>query len=178
MIRCRGNLTGQCVVMSQWGREDAKDWRGGDASCRDGSDKYRPIKQTVIKEENPNHQTTSNQTWKTRNKIESDPFKVPPSETLPEYALSSDDYIKDETTNLMMAAPTEETCRDNEGFSCQGRLCDCVCYNDNDDDKAKTRVMNEIEVRQYERNTMVMERHNHKVNRCLARYSPRATTTN
>ena len=44
---------------------------------------------------------------------------------------SSDDYVKDETTNLMMAAPTEETCRDNEGFSCQGRLCDCVCYNDN-----------------------------------------------
>ena len=110
-------------------------------------------------------------------KNESDPFKVPPSETLPDFALSSDDYIKDETTNLMMAAPTEETCRDNEGFSCQGRLLYCVCCNDNDDDKAKTRVMNDIEVRQYERNTMVLERHNHKVNRCLARYSPRATTT-
>ena len=50
---------------------------------------------------------------------------------------SSDDFVKDETTNLMMAAPTEETCRDTEGFSCQGRLCDCVCCNDNDDDKIK-----------------------------------------
>ena len=37
---------------------------------------------------------------------------------------SSDDYIKDETTSLMMAPTTEETCRDSEGFSCQGRLCD------------------------------------------------------
>ena len=139
LIRCTGNLTGQCVSKSF-----AKDWRGGDASCRDGSDKYRPIKQTVIKEEKPNHQTTSHQTWKTRNKDESDPFKVPPSETLPKYALSSDDYIKDETTNLMMAAPTEETCKDNEGFSCQGRLCDCACYDDNDDDKANTLLMNEL----------------------------------
>ena len=142
MFRCRGNLTGKCVRKSEWGREDAKDSLGNDASCRDGSDKYRPIKQTVIKEENPNHQTTLNQTWKTKvgykvYKNESDPFKVPPSETLPDFTLSSADYIKDETTNLMMAAPTEETCRDNEGFSCQGRLCDCVCYNDNEDDKAK-----------------------------------------
>ena len=132
MIRCQGNA-GQCVMKSKWGREDAKDHWGNDIeSCRDGSDKYRLIKQTVIKEENPNHQIISNQIWKMSwGKNESDPFKVPPSETFPDYALSSDDYIKDETTNLMMAAPTEDTCRNNEGFSCQGRLCDCVCYNDN-----------------------------------------------
>ena len=32
---------------------------------------------------------------------------------------SSDDYVKDETTNLMMAAPTEETCNANNGFVCK-----------------------------------------------------------
>ena len=40
---------------------------------------------------------------------------------------SSDNYVKDETTNLMMAPTTEETCRDNEGFSCQVGLLYCVC---------------------------------------------------
>ena len=38
---------------------------------------------------------------------------------------SSDDYVKDETTNLMMAAPTEETCNANDGFVCKVRLFLC-----------------------------------------------------
>ena len=35
---------------------------------------------------------------------------------------SSDDYVKDETTNRMVAAPTEEACKDNDGFVCKVRL--------------------------------------------------------
>ena len=35
---------------------------------------------------------------------------------------SSDDYVKDETTNRMVAAPTEEACKDNNGFVCKVRL--------------------------------------------------------
>ncbi len=73
---------------------------------------------------------------------ESDPFKVPSvteeyfekgpklwiwNEIIGEYErkkdfYSSDDYVKDETTNLMMAAPTEEACKDNDGFVCKVRL--------------------------------------------------------
>ena len=32
---------------------------------------------------------------------------------------SSDDYVKDETTNLMMAAVTAKTCREYDGFVCK-----------------------------------------------------------
>ena len=35
---------------------------------------------------------------------------------------TSDDYVKDETTNLMMAAPSEDTCKDNDGFMCEVNL--------------------------------------------------------
>ena len=35
---------------------------------------------------------------------------------------SSDNYVKDETTNRMVAAPTEETCKTNNGFVCKVRL--------------------------------------------------------
>ena len=35
---------------------------------------------------------------------------------------SSDDYVKDETTNLMMAPTTEETCKANDGFVCKVKL--------------------------------------------------------
>ena len=38
---------------------------------------------------------------------------------------SSDDYVKDETTNLMMAPTTEETCKANDGFVCKVRLFLC-----------------------------------------------------
>ena len=59
---------------------------------------------------------------------ESDPFKVP-SVTEEDFEkgpyhdfYSSDDYVKDETTNLMMAPTTEEACKDNDGFVCKVRL--------------------------------------------------------
>ena len=35
---------------------------------------------------------------------------------------SSDNYVKDETTNLMMAPTTEETCKANNGFVCKVSL--------------------------------------------------------
>ena len=35
---------------------------------------------------------------------------------------STDDYVKDKTTNLMMAPTTEEACKDNDGFVCKVRL--------------------------------------------------------
>ena len=73
---------------------------------------------------------------------ESDPFKVPSvteedfekgpelytskvkKERKEEWSdfFSSDDYVKDETTNRMVAAPTEEACKDNDGFVCKVRL--------------------------------------------------------
>ena len=75
---------------------------------------------------------------------ESDPFKVPSvteedfekgpkvewNRTIGEYErkeewsdfYSSDDYVKDETTNRMMAPTTEEACKDNDGFVCKVRL--------------------------------------------------------
>ena len=73
---------------------------------------------------------------------ESDPFKVPSvteedfekgpelytskvkKERKEEWSdfFSSDDYVKDETTNLMMAPTTEETCKANNGFVCKVRL--------------------------------------------------------
>ena len=68
---------------------------------------------------------------------ESDPFKVPSVteedfekgpkvdyERKEEWAdfYSSNDYVKDEKTNLMMAPITEETCEAKDGFSCKVRL--------------------------------------------------------
>ena len=35
---------------------------------------------------------------------------------------SSNDYVKDEATNRMMASPTEETCKASDGFVCKVRL--------------------------------------------------------
>ena len=35
---------------------------------------------------------------------------------------SSDDYMKDETTNRMVASITEETCKANDGLICKVRL--------------------------------------------------------
>ena len=72
---------------------------------------------------------------------ESDPFKVP-SVTEEDFKkgprggredgwkrkeewadfYSNDNYVKDETTNLMMAPTTEETCKANNGFVCKVRL--------------------------------------------------------
>ena len=48
-----------------------------------------------------------------------------------DWALSGGDYIKDETTNLMMAAPMEDTCKDNDGFVCKVRLSGASCNVDN-----------------------------------------------
>ena len=72
---------------------------------------------------------------------ESDPFKVPSVtekdfekgpklwtgskfERKEEWSdfYSSDDYVKDETTNRMMASITEAACKDNDGFVCKVRL--------------------------------------------------------
>ena len=170
LIRCRGSWNGQCVPTSLWGRKGAKDvW--GFESCRDKSDLYRLIKQTMKEGHPPDesisnqtrktkvgntvyenesnqfkdppihtsgNQSSNNQTWKTaefRWSYEdkkrkwfitgtgSNPFKIPSYQTLPDHALSnSNNYAKDKTTNLMMAAPTEETCRENEGFVCKVRF--------------------------------------------------------
>ena len=39
-IRCRAGNSGQCVAKKYWGVEGAKDDRGQDVSCKDGSDLY------------------------------------------------------------------------------------------------------------------------------------------
>ena len=74
---------------------------------------------------------------------ESDPFKVPSitiedfekgpragdwngdfteRERKEEWADFYSGYVKEETTNLRMATPTEETCEANNGFVCKVRL--------------------------------------------------------
>ena len=79
----------------------------------------------------------------------SDPFKVPSiaeedmkigpkvldasPQRMEEWAdfYSSDDYIKDEATNRMVAAPTEDTCRANDGFVCKVRQQTKIKFNYN-----------------------------------------------
>ena len=54
MLRCQAANSGQCVYKKHWGVEGAKDVGnkfGAEASCKDGSDKYRPIKQPTAEEE-------------------------------------------------------------------------------------------------------------------------------
>ena len=65
---------------------------------------------------------------------ESDPFKVPPlteeevekgpylDKKFYRNFYSSNNFVKDETTNLMMALTTEETCEANNSFFCKVRL--------------------------------------------------------
>ena len=50
-IRCLGENSGECVQKKYWGLEGVKDRWGVELSCRDGSDKYRPIKQPTEAEE-------------------------------------------------------------------------------------------------------------------------------
>ena len=45
MIRCQAAKSGQCVKKEFWGLEGAKDRYGNGASCKDGNDLYRPIKE-------------------------------------------------------------------------------------------------------------------------------------
>jgi hypothetical protein len=151
-------------LKNSWGLD------GIDATCKDGSDLYRPIG----KGEEPGRQASQKQVWKTwplpeedynrdykgteeganytkENTTglwmipESEPFKVPSItkedfekgpragdwnsriqkfERKKEFAdfYSSDNYVKDETTNLLMAPITEETCEANNGFVCKVRL--------------------------------------------------------
>ena len=72
--------------------------------------------------------------------LQSDPFKVPsigernwksgpsfhkaPLKKKWANFYSRDDYVKDEATDRMVAAPTEQTCRANQGFVCKVRLDD------------------------------------------------------
>ena len=51
MIRCQAGNSGQCVEKEYWGVEGAKYSDGNDASCSDGSDKYRPIRNPTETEE-------------------------------------------------------------------------------------------------------------------------------
>ena len=155
LIRCKAGYSGQCVKKMYWGNEEAKEFGVG-ASCKDGSDLYRPI----VKSEEP----SKPKVWKTEpvEEIElnwkgeeeraryekdpstglwvieeSDPFKVPSvTEENFEKGLrwwtrkeewvnfyKSDFYLKDETTKLMMAPVTEETCKANDAsFLCKVRL--------------------------------------------------------
>ena len=172
-IRCRAGNSGQCVEKKYWGVEGAKDWKGRDVSCKDGSDLYRPI----VKGEEPGRQPSQQQVWKTRPVTESeynedykgkeewanytkenttglwiipesDPFKVPSitkedfekgpragenkkeedgvwrNERKEEWVdfYINETYVKDKTTNLMMAPTSEETCKANNGFVCKVRL--------------------------------------------------------
>ena len=162
-LRCQAGFSGRCVEKRYWGIEGAKDQYGHNATCKDGSDLFRPI----VKTEERDSQPSQTLIWKTKplnewnwnfyNNAEhlkekaakyvkdsrtglwaipeSDPFKVP-SVTEEDYKkgpehrrntyeknfaefYSSDNYVKDETTNLMMAPITEETCKAKEGFKCK-----------------------------------------------------------
>ena len=49
-------------------------------------------------------------------------------------AMEALDLAIDETTNLIMAAPTMETCMEFDGFVCKVRLFDASCNVDNSGD--------------------------------------------
>ena len=145
--------------MEDWGVEGAKDWDGFDASCKDGSDLYRPIvkaKETgrqhskpdknrhnsdreyssdgeysgdgeysddedygennFVKAEEAGRQPSQGQLWKTGPLTE---------EIYNRYLKGKEEYknyVKDDTTNLMMAATTKEACKANNGFVCKVKL--------------------------------------------------------
>ena len=83
-----------------WGVEGAKDSDGRNLSCRDGSDLFRP----VVEAEEPGRRPYM---WKTKPEMEDD--------------YSSDHFVKEGTTTLMMAPTTKETCEANDGFMCRVR---------------------------------------------------------
>ena len=104
--RCRAGNRGQCVNKPQWGVEYLD---GLDVTCKDGSDKYRPI----IKEKNEQIK----EMWKTEPRTEGqyNGFGWKALRTPEERAK----YRKDSTTGLWMIAVTEETCKANQGFACK-----------------------------------------------------------
>ena len=85
--------------------------RGSAEGCKDGSDLYRPI----VKAEEPGNQTPQIQVWNTR------PIEEFEYNTLRRKGEMTK-YRKDSSTELWMAALTEETCKANEGFVCKVRL--------------------------------------------------------
>ena len=99
-IRCRTGYSGQCVEKQYWGVEGAKDRDGRNLSCKDGSDLFRP----VVEAEEPVRRPYM---WKTKPGMEDD--------------YSSDHFVKEGTTTLMMAPTTKETCEANDGFMCRVR---------------------------------------------------------
>ena len=110
LIRCKAGDSGQCVDNFNWGIEGEKHWDGSEASCKDGSDLYRPI----VKGEEPGSQTPQKQVWNTR------PIDELEYNTLRRQGEGAE-YRKDPSTGLWMAALTEETCMANAGFVCQVR---------------------------------------------------------
>ena len=163
-IRCQAGNSGQCVKKKHWGVAGAKDWRGNEASCSDGSDLYRPIRNPTKTEESGRQatQADSNEHGSDdgeerinndesfgkeeenrpamgaadkRDSAEADggqhskPEQVWKTKPVEEWEYNNykgeeegAKYVKDNTTNRMVAAPTEETCKANNGFVCKVRL--------------------------------------------------------
>ena len=108
-IRCRASTSGQCVKKPWWGVEGKTYSDERDASCKDGSDLYRPIVtgQSSIVVENPHL------LWKTR-PIEEQVYNRHLKEKE-----ERTNYRKDDSTGLWMVAVSEETCKANNGFVCK-----------------------------------------------------------
>ena len=106
--RCKAGFSGQCVRKQNWGVAKSV-FRGSAEGCKDGSDLYRPI----VKAEEPGNQTPQIQVWNTR------PIEELEYNTLRRKGERTE-YRKDSSSELWMAALTEETCKANDfGFVCK-----------------------------------------------------------
>lgn len=113
-IRCRAAISGQCVKRPWWGVEGKTYSDGRDASCKDGSDLYRPI--VRAEETDQQDQPPQGQVWKTRplEEWEYNRHIQPKGEEAK--------FRKDVSTGLWMIAVSEETCKVIDGFVCKVRL--------------------------------------------------------
>ena len=127
-----GANSGQCVDCKDWGVKGAKDPRDGfEASCKDDSDKYRPIRQPVRTEPLNNDQVTEKKDTKGENHENVDGEehrKVEPQgeevwKSMPRTS-EGKNYVKDLTTGLHLLSVTKETCRATNGFICKVSLQD------------------------------------------------------
>ena len=138
MIRCQGGKRGQCVASKHWGVEGAKDYHGFEASCKDGGDKYRPIKQEEPSKahhnKNSNNEEDDHFGGFTRAEASSSQNAQPQvwmtqptaDEFYNKYIKGSEEegkHMKDPSTGLwMIPVKDEKTCVANKGFVCKVSL--------------------------------------------------------
>ena len=136
-IRCKAGYSGQCVSKEYWGIEGAK-YDGSEASCKDGSDLYRPIiakagepssLPRIEDEQSGDGEYSDNEDY--NNFVKEEELSTPQvwkTEPVDDYDFNAKGeeerakYRRDPSTKMWMFAVTEETCEANDGFVCKVRL--------------------------------------------------------